>query len=436
MTDTHVLRVGWVVPIVPRGVAIRDGVVVIRKGRIEAVGPAGDFPSDAVTDHLPDHILMPGLVNAHMHLPMTLMRGVADDLPLMTWLQEHIWPLEGRLVSAEFCHDGARLGLAESLRGGVTCVNDMYFHPQATAAALDEIGMRGTVGMIVLDFPTPYAETPERYFDLGIELHDSLKGHPRIRTMFAPHAPYTVGDANLSRVRQLADQLGVRVHMHVHETAQEVQDAEQQHGQRPLTRLQALGLLNENLTAVHMTQLSNAEIEMVTAAGSSVVHCPESNLKLASGMCPLAALAEVGVNLSLGTDGAASNNDLDLFGEMRTAALLGKGVAGRADALPAATMLEIATLGGARALGLEDRIGSIEPGKAADLIALRTDAIEAQPLLDPIGHLVYAASRSHVEHAWIDGVQRLRGREPAGLSLSAMRENAQQWQERITHANG
>lgn len=435
MTDTHVIRAGWVIPIVPRGVAIRDGVVVIRKGRIVSVGAAADFPVESVTQDLPNHILMPGLVNAHMHLPMTLMRGVADDLPLMTWLQEHIWPLEGKLVSAEFCHDGARLGLAESLRGGVTCVNDMYFHPQATAAALDELGMRGKVGMIVLDFPTPYAETPELYFDLGIELHDSLKGHTRIGTMFAPHAPYTVGDENLARVRQLSDQLGVRVHMHVHETAQEVSDAEEQSGHRPLSRLKTLGLLNENLTAVHMTQLSETEISMVASAGSSVVHCPESNLKLASGLCPLAALAEAGVHTALGTDGAASNNDLDLFGELRTAALIAKGVAGRADALPAAAMLEMATLGGAQALGLEEHIGSIEAGKAADLIALRIDEIEAQPLLEPIGHLVYAAQRTQVEHAWIDGQQRLRDRIPAGFSLSALSANALQWQERIHNAN-
>lgn len=433
MTDELVLRAGWVIPVVPRGQVLRDGVVIVHKGRITHIGPAADVAADRVTDHLPDHVLMPGLVNAHMHLPMTLMRGVADDLPLMTWLQEHIWPLEGRLVSAEFCRDGARLGLAESLRGGVTCINDMYFHPQATVAALDELGMRGMVGMIVLDFPTPYADSPEAYFRHGIAVHDSLKGHPRVGTMFAPHAPYTVGDENLRTVRKLADQLGVRVHMHVHETAQEVADAEAQTGQRPLKRLAALGLLNESLCAVHMTQLNAAEILQVASAGASVIHCPESNLKLASGMCPLAALHEAGVTVALGTDGAASNNDLDLLGEMRTASLLGKGVAGRADALPAAAMVEMATLGGARALGLEDTIGSLEVGKSADLIALRVDTLEAQPLFDPVGHLVYSAQRSDVTHAWIDGAPRLVDRTVVGLDIRALDARIHHWQEHIAH---
>ncbi|MGB1557911.1 MAG: TRZ/ATZ family hydrolase, partial [Oceanococcaceae bacterium] len=396
-------------------------------------GPAADFPGLTVDEHLPNHVLLPGLVNAHMHLPMTLLRGVADDLPLMTWLQEHIWPLEGRLVNAEFCHDGARLGLAESLRGGVTCVNDMYFHPQATAAALDEFGMRGMVGMIVLDFPTPYADGPEAYFSQGRELHDSLRGHARIGTMFAPHAPYTVGDENLIRIRSLADELGVRVHMHVHETAQEVADAEQQNGRRPLRRLADLGLLNENLSAVHMTQLSAAEITAVAEAGTAVIHCPESNLKLASGFCPVAALREAGVSVALGTDGAASNNDLDLFGEMRTAALLAKGVSGRADAIPAAEALEMATLGGARALGLEDQIGSLEPGKQADLIALRLDQPETLPCFDVISQLVYAASRQQVEHAWVGGERRLRDRQIPGFAESRLQELALGWQEQIRH---
>ncbi len=434
MAENHILRAGWVVPVVPRNTVIPDGIVVIRDGRIAAIGPADSVDPDQVTQHLPNHVLMPGLVNAHMHLPMTMMRGVADDLPLMTWLQEHIWPLEGRLVSAEFCHDGARLGLAESLRGGVTCVNDMYFHPQATSAALDELGMRGKVGMIVLDFPTPYAENPDRYFELGVELHDSLKGHARVGTMFAPHAPYTVGDENLQRVRRLADQLGVRVHMHVHETAHEVHEAEKQTGMRPLARLGKLGLLNENLCAVHMTQLNAEEIAAVATAGASVIHCPESNLKLASGMCPVAALSTAGINLALGTDGAASNNDLDMFGEMRTAALLAKGVSGQADALPAAEALELATLGGARALGLEDSIGSLETGKQADIIAVRVDALEARPLFDPVSHLVYATGRHQVEHAWVAGSPRLVDREIRGLSLNALHAAVQEWQERISNA--
>lgn len=429
--DTHVLRADWVIPVNPRGQVISDGVVVIKNGRIAFVGTADQVDPNQVSEHLVGQVLMPGLVNSHMHLPMTLMRGVADDLPLMTWLQDHIWPLEGKLVSAEFCHDGARLGLAESLRGGVTCINDMYFHPQATAAALDEFGMRGRVGMIVLDFPTPYADSPERYFDLGIELHDSLKGHQRIGTMFAPHAPFTVCDDNLLRVRQLADQLGVRVHIHVHETQQEVEDGEKQHGHRPLARLKELGLLNENLTAVHMTQLTEREINDVAKAGSSVVHCPESNLKLASGMCPVAALSAAGVNVAIGTDGAASNNDLDMFGEMRTAAMLAKGVAAEARVVPAAEALEMATLGGARALGLEDDIGSLEVGKQADIISVDLECLESWPVFDPISHLVYATGRQQVRNAWVAGEKQLNNGEFRNTSLSDLRNLALDWGDRI-----
>ena len=431
MPQQTILRADWVVPVRPAGQVIRDGVVVLEGERIAAVGPASSVDPTRVDEHLRGHVLLPGLVNAHTHLAMTLMRGVADDLPLMTWLQEHIWPLEGQLVNAEFCHDGARLGLAESLRGGVTCVNDMYFHPQATVAALDELGLRGMVGLILLDFPTPYADGPAAYFERGLELHDSLRGHARIGCMFAPHAPYTVGDDSLRRLRSLSDELNLRVHMHVHETAQEVADAESQQGRRPLSRLQDLGLLNEALTAVHMTQLQPAEIEAVAAAGASVVHCPESNLKLASGFCPVDALLRAGVPLGLGTDGAASNNDLDLLGEARTAALLAKGVAGRADALPAAQALEMATLGGAQALGLADEIGSLEPGKAADFIAIDMDQIDSVPMYDLISQIVYATGRDRVTHSYVAGRALMRGRELQTLDESAIKAEARQWQQRI-----
>lgn len=435
MTDTQIIRARWIIPVVPQAEVIDDGIVVMSQGRIEAIGPAKDFPELEPDQHLDQHLLIPGLVNAHTHLAMTLMRGVADDLPLMTWLQEHIWPLEGRMINAEFCHDGALLGLAESLRSGVTCVNDMYFHPQATVAALDQLGMRGRVGMIVLDFPTPYADGPDAYFARGRELHDSLQGHARVGTMFAPHAPYTVGDESLSRIRALADELGVRVHMHVHETAHEVTEAQSQNGHRPLARLQDLGLVNEMLTAVHCTQMEAAEMQLLADAGASVVHCPESNLKLASGFCPTAALAEAGVNLALGTDGAASNNDLDLLGEMRTAALLGKGVAQRADALPAFQALEMATIGGAKALGMEDHIGSLEPGKAADMVALRCDDWISQPIFDPLSHLVYSAQRNHISQVWIAGQARVNQGSIQGLDTSQIKNTVAEWQQRMRNDN-
>jgi 5-methylthioadenosine/S-adenosylhomocysteine deaminase len=302
----------------------------------------------------------------------------------MQWVQDNIWPAEGRHVSAAFCRDGVQLAAAEMLRGGVTCINDMYFFPDVTAQVAAGIGMRASIGLILLDFPSVWAQGPDEYLDKGAAVHDTWRSHPLIRTMFAPHAPYTVSDGPLERVRVLADELDIPIHMHVHETAFEVEQAASQTGKRPLARLRDLGLLTPNLLAVHMTQLTDDEIRLCAETGVQVAHCPESNLKLASGFCPVARLLEAGVNVALGTDGAASNNDLDLLGEMRTAALVGKAVAGNASALPAHTALRMATLNGARALGLGDEIGSLEKNKWADLCAIELDTLETQPLYNAI----------------------------------------------------
>jgi 5-methylthioadenosine/S-adenosylhomocysteine deaminase len=428
------LHARWLLPIQPRGVVLEHHGVAIRDGVIQAIGPSAELNATWQADQnidLGDQVLMPGLVNAHTHAAMALLRGLADDLPLMPWLQEHIWPAEQRWVGPEFVADGTRLACAEMLRGGVTCFNDMYFFPEVTAQVASEIGQRAVVGLIVIDFPTAYAQDADDYLAKGLALHDRLQNHATLHTAFAPHAPYTVSDAPLTRIAMLAEELDIPIHMHVHETAFEVEEAVKQHGGRPLARLDALGLLSPRLAAVHMTQLREDEIARLTDTGVSVVHCPESNLKLASGFCPVQTLLDAGISVAIGTDGAASNNDLDVFGELRTAALLAKGVAQNAAALNAEQALEMATLGGARALGLEERIGSIEVGKDADLISLDLQQLETQPLYHLASQLVYAANRSQVRNAWVAGKHVLHERALINADADALVHNAAEWAQRI-----
>ncbi|HJU39722.1 MAG TPA: TRZ/ATZ family hydrolase, partial [Tahibacter sp.] len=383
------------------------------------------------TASLPEHALIPGLVNAHTHNPMTLMRGIADDLPLMTWLNDHIWPAEAKAIGPEFVRDGVELAVAEMLRGGTTACSENYFFPDVQAATYRRHGFRAMVGLPLIEFPSAWAKTRDEYFDKALAVHDELKGVALIDTAFAPHAPYTVSDEAFERTRLLSDQLDIPVHLHLHETAQEVDDSRRDHGVRPMQRMQGLGIVNDHLIAVHMTQLTDAEIALCAEAGVSVVHCPESNLKLASGFCRVEDLRRAGVNVALGTDGCASNNDLDMFGEMRTAALLAKAVASDARALDAASTLRSATLNAARALGWADRVGSIEPGKEADLAAVRLDAIEMQPIYSVVSQLIYTAGRHQVSDVWIAGQRKLAHGNLTGIDVADLRERARRWHERL-----
>ncbi|HQD57001.1 MAG TPA: TRZ/ATZ family hydrolase [Candidatus Competibacteraceae bacterium] len=428
------LHARWIVPVQPDGCVLEHHALAIQDDRILAILPQAEAATRYRADttlHLDRHVLIPGLINAHTHASMTLLRGLADDLPLMSWLQDHIWPAEARWVDPDFVRDGTRLALAEMLRGGTTCFNDMYFFPEVTATAVREAGMRACVGLIALDFPTAYARNLDEYLDKGLALHSELQNDPLVRVAFAPHAPYTVSASALERIGRLADELDIPVHIHVHETAAEVADFEARHGCRPLARLNQLGLVSPRLLAVHMTQLEPVEIDQLAQAGAHIAHCPESNLKLASGFCPSARLDAAGVNLALGTDGAASNNDLDLFGELRTAALLGKGVAGDAAALPAARVLRMATLNGARALGRAADIGSLEPGKAADIVAVDFGQLESAPVYHPISQLVYATGRHQVSDVWIAGRQLLANRQLTTLDSDELLQRAQRWQRDI-----
>ena len=406
-------------PVEPAGAVLEHHAVAVRDGAIEKVFPSREIPAsfeDYERVDLPDHVLIPGLVNAHTHAAMALMRGMSDDLPLMRWLQEHIWPAETKHVSPEFVRDGTALACAEMLRAGITCFNDMYFFPEAALEAVQAAGMRVALGLIVIDFPTRYASDPDDYLRKGFALRDRCREDPLVSFCLAPHAPYTVSDPTFRQIATFAAELDLPVHVHLHETEHEIERSLAEHGVRPLERLNKLGLLGPGLIAVHCVHLNEQEIRLLARHGCSVAHCPSSNLKLASGFAPIEALRAAGVNLCLGTDGAASNNRLDVFTEMRTAALLAKAVARDASAMPAHAALRAATLGGARALGLGARIGSIEPGKRADLVAVALRGSELAPVYDPVSHLVYAAGREHVTHVWVDGEQRIVDREAQNLA--------------------
>ncbi len=424
----------WIVPVAPPGRVLEDHALVVAEGKIVDLLPREEAAkryraSEEVS--LDSHALIPGLVNAHTHAAMTLLRGIADDVGLQTWLTEHIWPAETRWMDDAFVRDGTRLAVAEMLRGGTTCFNDMYFHPEVAGSVASEAGMRVCVGLIALDFPTVWANGPDQYLEKGVEVHQRFRDDPLVSCAWAPHSPYTISDGPLERIRALAEDLDLPIHMHVHESAHEVESALSDHGERPIDRLERLGLLGSRLIAVHMTQLEGEDFPRLAERGVHVVHCPESNLKLASGLCPAGELLRAGVSLGLGTDGAASNNDLSMLGEMRTACLLAKGVAQDASVLSAAQALEMGTLGGARSLGLDDRIGSLEPGKDADVVGIDLSPPETWPVYHPISQIVYSASTQQVSDVWVAGRRVLEDRQLRHIDLDEVSGRAEAWRRRI-----
>ena len=432
------IKARWIIPVEPDGVVLENHAVAIHEGRILDILPTTEAETRyqaAVNHTFAEHALIPGLVNSHTHAAMTLFRGLADDLPLMEWLNDHIWPAERRWISDEFVQDGVRLAAAEMLRGGTTCFNDMYFFPDDTGRAATAVGMRAVVGLIVIDFPTVWARDAEEYLMKGLDVHDQFRAEPLIHTAFAPHAPYTVANAPLERIGVLAEELDIPIHMHVHETDDEIRSSLETHGKRPLARLDEIGLLSPRLVAVHMTHMADDEIVRVADCNASVVHAPESNLKLASGFCPVRRFQQHGVNVALGTDGAASNNDLDMLSETRTSALLGKAVAGSPSAIAAHTALRMATLNGARALGLDHLIGSLESGKSADLVAIDLGQLETQPVYHPISQVVYASNRQQVSDVWVAGRHVLKDRALITVDESAIVAKAREWRGRIWEAD-
>ena len=430
-----ILSPKWLIPVVPREVCLENHSIVINQSRILDI-----LPTDAIssryeaTKHikLENHALIPGLINTHTHAAMSLMRGLADDKALMDWLHNYIWPTEEKWVDEKFIEDGVELAIAEMLLSGTTCFNDMYFFPDVMARTADRLGMRAVTGLIVLDFPTQWAANADEYLDKGMALFDELRHVELVTAALAPHAPYTVSDQPLDKVRMLSDELDLPVHIHLHETNHEIEHSLENYGKRPIARLQELNLLGPNLLAVHLTHLLDEEIDLLAEHGISAVHCPQSNMKLASGFCPLSKLLEKGINVGLGTDGAASNNDLDMMEEMRTAALLAKAVSKNPESLPAHQALELATLGGARGLGLADVTGSLEVGKWADITAVDLSHPACQPVYDPVSQLVYTASRQQVSDVWVAGKQLVEKRELTQQDQSDCLRRARGWQQKIS----
>ena len=426
----------WIIPIEPCDTTLEHHALAVDGGRILALLPAAEArtryqPRRLVS--LEQHLLLPGLVNLHTHAAMTLLRGYADDLNLMDWLGQRIWPAERRHVDAAFVRDGTLLAAAEMLRGGITCFNDMYFYPEAAAAAALQLGMRAALGMVVIEFPSAYAADADDYLAKGLAARDSLRDEALISFCMAPHAPYTVSDSSLERIMTLANQLDLPIHMHLHETQTEISDSLKQFGLRPLARLQRMGFLGPNLIAVHAVHLEADEIALLAEQGCSVAHCPTSNMKLASGIAPVAALRRQGVRVGLGSDGAASNNRLDLLREMHQAALLAKVASGDATVLDAHQVLRMATLDGAAALGLDHRIGSLRPGKEADLCALRLDDSLLAPCYNPASHLVYAAGREQVSHVWVAGEERVSDGQLCACDSAGLLDIAHSWHNALTN---
>lgn len=425
----------WVIPVNPAKRVLEDHSVAVRDGRIVAVLPRTEAHAAYLAAEqlsLPRHALIPGLVNLHTHAAMALMRGFADDLPLTQWLRDRVWPAEARHVSPQFVYDGSLLACAEMLRGGITCFNDMYFYPGEAARAALDLGMRAALGLIVIDVPGAYASDADDYVAKGLALRDALGDQPLLSFCMAPHAPYTVSDQTFARLITLAEELELPMHMHVHETEGEIERSLARHGLRPLERMRRLGLVGPNLIAVHAIHLTQQEIELLVQNSSSVAHCPSSNLKFANGFAPVARMLAEGVNVGLGTDGAASNNRLDLFQEMRQAALLAKAAGDDARALPAHRALSMATLDGARALRLDHAIGSIEAGKFADLAAVEFTAPDLLPCYDPVSQIVYAAGRENVSHVWVAGRLLVDNRTLKNPPKNDLENIAILWQNRLS----
>jgi 5-methylthioadenosine/S-adenosylhomocysteine deaminase len=429
-----VIDARWVIPIAPQNDVLEDASVAISGGRILAVGARAEVHAcyePAAVVSLPGHALLPGLVNAHGHAAMSLLRGVAEDAPVAEWLNDHVWPLENRLVDEAFVRDGTRLAVAEMIRSGTTCFSDMYFFPEVAAEVARSAGMRCQVAFPIIPFPNAWSRSVDDALHKGMALHDYYRNHPLVRVAFGPHAAYSVARPDLERVLMYSEELDASVHIHLHESAPEVAEARATHGVSWIEMLADIGLLGPRLQAVHVTQATDSEIALLAQARVQVVHCPHSNLKLASGISPISRFQQAGINVALGTDGAAANNALDLLAEARMASLLAKIATADARAVPAGCALEMATLGGARALGIDDQVGSLEPGKLADLAAVDLRAARFQPVHDPISTLVHSHAGSSVSHVWVAGQALLADGALTTLDEAAVIASARSWLARI-----
>ena len=430
----HLIHAKWIITCDNHHNVLENHAIAIKGGKIHAILPskeANEKYHAEKTEHYSSHAVMPGLVNSHTHIAMNIFRGLADDLELMDWLTNHIWPAEGKWVSEELVYDASLLAMGEMIRGGITCFNDMYFFLGATAKAAEQSGMRANVGMTIIDVPTAWAKTTDEYFAKALEFYDQYKNSSLVTPTMAPHSTYTVSIENLAKAKEIADKYKLKINIHLQEAPSEIQQSMDKYQKRPLERLNEIGMVTPNLIAIHMTQINENDFDILQKTRPNIVHCPESNMKLVSGSCPVEKLSALGINVALGTDGAASNNDLDMFGEMRTAAFLGKVTANDPKAVSAEHTLKMATINGAKALGMDHMIGSLAPGKAADFIAIDLDQIETQPLYHPISQIVYATPRHQVTDVWVAGKQLLKNRMLLTLDEKELLNKAQSWRKKI-----
>lgn len=430
-----IIHGGWVITMNQPVQALAEHSVLITGNQVQAVLPREQAKNIAATTQieLPNHVLMPGLINSHGHAAMSLFRGMADDTPLDIWLNEHIWPAEGQWVSEEFVRDGAELAIAEMIRSGTTTFSDMYFFPNITAKVAQEAGIRAQLSFPIMDFPSAWGSGAEDYINKGMALRDEYKHSDTVNVIFGPHAPYTVATEALEKIATYAHELDCGIHIHTQETQAEVEQSLATFGQRPLERLNSIGLLGPKTQCVHLAAINEGDIQLLADTKSHAIHCPRSNMKLASGFCPSQALIDAGVNLAIGTDGAASNNGLDLFAELNTAALLAKVVSKNAAAVPDSAALTMATVNGAKALDFKD-CGTLNAGAAADVIAIDLSAIEQQPIYDPISHLAYTGVANHVSHSWINGKAVMADRELLTLDQSSIVKRTAEWRRKIKAA--
>ena len=440
MSTKKALHAGWIIPVRPKGQILEKHTLVIEDQKIKSILPTEDWKRRKKSRNMEELdlnscALIPGFVNTHTHSPMSLLRGVAEDLPFDEWLKNHIWPLEDAFVNKEFVRDGTELSIAEMLLSGTTCFNDMYFFGDETARISIETGIRACIGMIVIKFPSKWASSVDEYFQKGQKIHDDFRNHPLISCAFAPHAPYSIDDQSLARISTLAEELDVQIHMHIQETKEEILQSLEEFGCSPIRRLEKLGLLSSRLTGVHLTEVSEEEINLIAQSGINVAHCPKSNLKLGCGIAPILAMEQKGLNIALGTDGAASNNELDMLGEAKMASLLAKGSNRSATVLPAETCLEMATLNGARALGLEDEIGSLEVGKTADIVAIEMGRIDNLPVYNPLVQILYSGNKTQIANVWVSGRQLVKNRRLLTIDEDRLVEKSEKWKKRISDFN-
>lgn len=432
-----VVRGGTIVTMNERGDVIEDGAVAVHRGRIVALGKRVDIEKSYAgreTIEARGRVVMPGLINGHTHVPMTLFRGLADDLDLNEWLTKFIFPAEAKNVTEDFVRVGTRLGLAEMIRGGTTTYCDMYYFEDAIADETAKAGVRGVLGETVIDFPVADNKTFAEAMTYTEKYIEKWRGHALITPAIAPHAPYTVSEEHLKAVRDLSNRLKATIVIHVAETRKEVEDVTRDHNASPVAYLARIGFLYDRVIAAHTVHLTTEEIELLKRLGTGAVHNPQSNMKLASGVARVPEMLRSDVALGLGTDGAASNNDLDMWEEMDTAAKLHKLTTNDPRVVAAREVLEMATIRGARALHLEREIGSLERDKRADLIVVDMDALNQTPIYNVYSHLVYATKAADVRTVVIEGRVVMRDRRLLTLDEEAIKRDARAYRVRISQS--